>query len=657
MSLIGSLEDLGLGDILQIISLSQKSGVLSIRGDDGEGCIILLDGLVRGASLKGGPTDLRGVLVDGSFLEAEEYDEATERARREGITIEEALSTSTSLTAERIDSLRRECVEAAVMAMFAWQSGEFSFDVRSEPDSEDPPLFLRQGINAQYLAMEGTRIGDESAHIRSEWRDETGADLPDDLPEMSAEEMFGVDAAEALSVGPGIGDPRPVEHDLAEDTFPDDGPPGAVEALGLAVAERVDDAENADPEADAVVADAEIEADSEDADEGFAFAEPVEPPEGTPGAEPRALAEAPVALEPAVVESVAEEPPPVSAPIAAPLPNAPLVVIDPDLVALEWIKQTLKDSFPRIHIFQRWDLGLSPIRQYLARATRPVVLLCPDAHGDPLSGIRNGQDFVSRLKAQQPRLPILWLQEAGGSKVANAGPADGVLTRPGSAQLRDPKAADKLEHTAAGLREGLATVLARDVETDMNSRRQGSTPVPDSLRQLKAATAALAEASTRGEVLPLVIRFAAEVFDRVAMFMVRGDTVVGMAQSGLPAAGGPDDEVLRTVEVSHQGSAWFRAVLESRKPVRAAPSDGGDYTLAALLGQSASQESYIAPLESGGEIVALLYADNLPNRRPLGDTQALEVVLQHAGLALDRAVLERALAEAEGASEGRAPGG
>ena len=37
MSLIGSLEDLGLGDILQIIHLSQKSGVLSIRAEAGEG--------------------------------------------------------------------------------------------------------------------------------------------------------------------------------------------------------------------------------------------------------------------------------------------------------------------------------------------------------------------------------------------------------------------------------------------------------------------------------------------------------------------------------------------------------------------------------------------------------------------------------------------
>jgi hypothetical protein len=46
MSLVGNLEDLGLGDILQIVSLSRKSGVLFLRGRGREGKIIFLDGQV-----------------------------------------------------------------------------------------------------------------------------------------------------------------------------------------------------------------------------------------------------------------------------------------------------------------------------------------------------------------------------------------------------------------------------------------------------------------------------------------------------------------------------------------------------------------------------------------------------------------------------------
>jgi hypothetical protein len=55
----------------------------------------------------------------------------------------------------------------------------------------------------------------------------------------------------------------------------------------------------------------------------------------------------------------------------------------------------------------------------------------------------------------------------------------------------------------------------------------------------------------------------------------------------------------------------------------------------------------VAPIESGERVVALLYADNLPGDARLGDSGALEVVLHEAGLVLDRAVLQRALAEVE----------
>jgi hypothetical protein len=46
--------------------------------------------------------------------------------------------------------------------------------------------------------------------------------------------------------------------------------------------------------------------------------------------------------------------------------------------------------------------------------------------------------------------------------------------------------------------------------------------------------------------------------------------------------------------------------------------------------------------------VALLYADDLPEGGPLPDTTPLATLLHEAGLALDRALLERALAESGG---------
>jgi len=41
-------------------------------------------------------------------------------------------------------------------------------------------------------------------------------------------------------------------------------------------------------------------------------------------------------------------------------------------------------------------------------------------------------------------------------------------------------------------------------------------------------------------------------------------------------------------------------------------------------------------------VIALLYGDQSLTGAPIPDTHGLEVVLRHAGLALDRAALERA---------------
>jgi hypothetical protein len=589
MSLIGSLEDLGLGDILQIISLSQKSGVLSIRGEEREGTILLSDGLVRGAFLKDGPSDLRDLLVDAEFLSSEDFDRACEEARRQGTSVEQAIAESTSISGERIDSLRREAVEAAVIAMFRWRIGDFSFDVQADPEAGHAQLLLTTGINAQYLAMEGSRRDDESAHQASEEPAENGDDS-----EPSAHEMFGV----VESAEPAVLETRESEEEDADDLEPEPEPepvPTATDALAAAAAER---------------AGTELEAQADVPDESRGVA----------------------------ADSLRDAP--------------PLVVVDPDLVALEWIKQVLEGRFSRIHIFQRWDLGLNPIRQYLARAVTPMVLVRVGAPGDHLSGIRSASDFVGRLKSQQPRMHVMWLREDGGPLLEDRGVADGVVVCPNSLQLRNPRAELQREEIAAAMRGELAAELNR------NLAKPGSSDVAPAsatvgrasaqgLRRLTEAAALLSDASTRGEVLPLVIRFAGAVFDRVAMFMVRGDSVVGIAQQGLSLAGGPDDAGLREIEVPRDGCAWFRAVLASDTPIRSGPSDAGDRALAARLGRSTAEESYVASIESGGEVVALLYADNLRSRRPLGDTQELEVVLHHAGLALERAMLERALAEAE----------
>ena len=175
MSLVGSLEDLGLVDILQIVSLSRKSGALFLRCDRGEGRILLRDGLVQGAQIKGAPESLRALLMDRGLVDGIGFDCARERVENESISLDAALQQECDIAPEALDALRREHVERSVMRMFTWRSGEFSFEIREDFGDEDG-LLLAAGLNTQYLAMEATRLGDETGRS-----DEVEDDLADDM--------------------------------------------------------------------------------------------------------------------------------------------------------------------------------------------------------------------------------------------------------------------------------------------------------------------------------------------------------------------------------------------------------------------------------------------------------------------------------------------
>ena len=563
MSLLGSLEDLGLGDILQIIHLSQKSGVLSIRGESGEGRIVFHEGLVRLASLKGGPDDLRGLLVDRGFVSQEAFELAATSALDSGDPLPVVLERQNEIDLGRIETLRRECVENAVGTMFGWASGEFSFDVGAEDELLASEVALSSGVNPQYLAMESLRLRDE--------RRRSGQGVP----------------PQSAGVPPG-GESEPLGCELiaeaTHDTFDDSAP--VVGALIEMAGSPVDETGSVDDD-----------------------------------------------LEP-LLETVAVEEG--SSRLAASAP--PVVVIHESLAVLDWVRASLTPAFASVHIFQRSQEGLGRIRQYLARARAPMLLVDPAIEGSPLSGIRDAADFVRRLREQSSRMPILWLRSEHVPAETPLPLELHAVTHPAETALT---AGESRPDLASRLCEG---VLA-ELEGGAASALPGADPaVSDDLERLKLATETLSQTSSRGEILPLVLRFASENFSRVAIWMVRGEEVLGMAQAGIEAGGGPDDAEMRALRFRREDSARFSRVIERARPVRAAAEGAGDERLSALLGAAPGVSAYLAPIVSSDQVVALLYADN--GSAPLaGDTSALEVVLHHAGLALDRAALERALVE------------
>ncbi len=599
MSLVGSLEDLGLGDILQIIHLSRKSGVLTLRSGHGEGHVLFDGGLICGAYLKNGPSELRELVAAAQLVPADELEAAFADARARGVRLARVLLDRCLVAADALDRLLHEHVEAAVIEMFRWGSGEFSFEVRKlEPESEE--LFLERGLNPQFLALEGTRQLDEC--------DRSGEDLVfagEDQVEGAFEGTdFGVDPDRAaLTDAVREAEAEVREEDAVVEALPDDGEASEAEVEAVWVAD---------------------EASTEAAASALPEADDLNEAQGS--------------------QSVEAPAPPLEAPATVDRPPPPIVAIDSQLPVLEWIKATLGDRYPRVHIFQTSDLGISRIRQYLARRELPVVLIAADAPADPVSGARDSAEIVGRLRAQAARMPVLILGEQGG-----AAEAEGAVPKPSATDLADARQVASREACAEALVEGVARAWNGTAAPSARPPAHSDARVSaerDAVGRLREVSEKLRDPSNPSEVLPLVLGFAAQTFSRVAMFLVIEGRAVGMSGRGLDRAGGPADGALEGLTFSVADVPWFQSVVTKRAPIRGVAAAEADQSVTDALG-GVPDQAYLAPIESGGEVVAILYGDELPGDGALPDTQALEVVLHQGGLALDRVVLERALEQSE----------
>lgn len=185
MSLVGNLADLGLGEILQIVSLSRKSGVLTLQSRGRQGVVVFRFGQVVRATSSTiryflGEELLKRKVVDEECLnKALQVQQASAYKERLGPIFINRFQ----IPVEKIEEVVREQIERVVYSFFSWDEGNFEFelqdDIETIDDSKIDPLqfMLQQGLNPQFLAMEGSRIIDEKRHRGDALDDDHGHDL------------------------------------------------------------------------------------------------------------------------------------------------------------------------------------------------------------------------------------------------------------------------------------------------------------------------------------------------------------------------------------------------------------------------------------------------------------------------------------------------
>src|SRR6266702_771956 len=169
MSLVGNLEELGLGEILQIVGLSRKTGVLSLSSRGRDGSVFFRQGKVVKAVSSSNQLSLGDVLIQKGIFDWFVLRKALAFQQKNGFRerLGVILVKNFEVLHEVIEEVAREHIENEVFSLFAWTEVTFNFEVKSSIETVantkmDPLQFmLDQGLNPQFLAMEGTRILDE----------------------------------------------------------------------------------------------------------------------------------------------------------------------------------------------------------------------------------------------------------------------------------------------------------------------------------------------------------------------------------------------------------------------------------------------------------------------------------------------------------------
>jgi len=159
MAIEGSLQDVNLADICQLLGLGRKTGCLSITDRSNFGYIYFENGRVIYASVLNRPDRLGELLVRNHVLTRKVLSDAMARqAASRGKRLGEILIEMESIEEDKLHRYIQMQIEEAVYHLFGWNRGSFHFDPDQRPDEDD--LFLVD-INIESLLMEGARRTDE----------------------------------------------------------------------------------------------------------------------------------------------------------------------------------------------------------------------------------------------------------------------------------------------------------------------------------------------------------------------------------------------------------------------------------------------------------------------------------------------------------------
>jgi CheY-like chemotaxis protein len=598
MSLLGRLEDLSLTDIVQIVYLSRRTGVLEIVDDRGRHTVLFRQGLVVNASSPEHP-DLLSYLVSRDLVPEAAAPGLRRMEDESGIPYGTSAMEMNFISPADLANAIHERIVGVVAPLLQSREGEFNFilsdhlgplDVEYDADA----IFKEGGFPPQKIV--GVADGEKLKPLRGL---EESLKVGKALLRSAATEPF------PPTLNLGLGQARPPELVAV----PEDN------VLAFPTPEEREE------QTFASVPD----------DQPFPETEPAAPAPPPSSAEPSRSRSGHFKVSGGLIE--------VESPDAT-YRNVVLFERNP------LIRVAARRAFGRNRVkiaqFGTIEDARSAIGDYIRANTFFVTFL-------ELTG--NADVLMQQLKRKNPRLPVVVIDAEADMRrrhdLLRRG-ADLYLTKPSPARLQPGLAEEELNLFSDEL-----VLFAERAFQQWEQYTGGFDPdagkrfyenaekenVDRSFSLLKQLINELSDPNDIGEVSATILRLSAEYLDRGALFIARDDEFTGIDGFGPTSGGEAMAARVKALRFPRSAPSLLNDVAASgevhRGKMRRTPAN---VELIDGLGGLLPTEVVALPILHAKRTIGILYGDNAANRAPIDTMTGLEIFLSQAGYAFGNAV-------------------
>ncbi len=599
MSLLGRLEDLSLTDIVQIVFLSRRTGVLEIVDDRGRHTVLFRGGLIVNASSPDHP-DLLTYLVEKGVLAADNL-KTLRQMEEGGIPYGTAALELNLVKQEDLGNAIRGRIVDVVTPLMNSREGEFNFilsdsmtpiDIEYEPDT----VFKEGGIAPQKIL--GAGEGEKIKPLRG---------LEESLKAGKAL-LRGSAPAETTPATLNLGLGQPIE------TAPPPPPPPPAPFPET-------------PQTDNVVPFPSLEKTFEPIPDEEPLGEPQRPQQRV----------SPNSGQFKVSGGLFEIETP-----EAQYRNVVLFERNP------LVRVAAKRAFTKKNVKTFQYGSLEDVRNAMSDLFRSNSFFVTFLE---LTGDESSQKLMQQLKRKNPRLPVVLVDNEADLRrrhdLLRAG-ADLYLTKPSAARLQPGLAEEELALFADELvlfserafEQWEQMAGGYGAEAGKKFYEQASKDSLDrSFTVLKQLINELSNPNDISQVSATILRLSAEYLDRGALFMASDNEFVGLGGFGITGGGEDMDARVKRIRLQREVPSILGDVATGGEPHRGKmKKTAANVELINGLGGVLPTEVVALPIIHSGRAIGILYGDNAEHRAPIDSVTGLEIFLSQAGYAFGNAV-------------------